>query len=186
MTQDTKPKDVKPNRSRRPFKAFRPKRYQPEPIAGMVENVLMKSATPQRRLVIPLIMHWDEVAGPNLAPLTMPLGMKSSRRSGKDVWVLEVAINGAMATIADMEKPQLLRQINVYLGSDLDDPKVIDIKWMHQAVEKPINAAPAQITEAENQSVQLAIQQAPPSLDEALKQLGQTIEDVKLEDDKIS
>jgi hypothetical protein len=83
-----------------------------------------------------LVLHWDEIAGPEVARLARPLKLSDSPSGG----ALTLRAAPGAALFLSHEKRALCERINAYLGR----PAVTQIKFSQGAFLPPAPAAPRQ------------------------------------------
>jgi hypothetical protein len=127
---------------------------------------------------------WTEVAGPDLARRSYPIGMKvrktGAKKNDKDARqleaVLEIGASSADATLLHYQKPLLLERLKNLLG----DTIIVDIMVVHRA---PVSGSSASLTPAIPLTLPQKTCLSPlpdtiqdPDLREALEGLGRWIE----------
>ena len=63
-----------------------------------------------------LIRHWREIAGPSLAPATLPLRMTYRKDRGEKVATLHLLVQSAAAIEVQHQIPLLIEKINIFYG----------------------------------------------------------------------
>ena len=125
--------------------------------------------------------RWKEVAGERLAAVSEP--MKLTRPRGGGGGVLELRVQGPMATLVQHQAPEILARVNLFLGAgSVEKLRIV------QGPVRPLAAgpSPAQAAKARRRKGPLdagveaelaaGVAGAPDNLKQALLELGRAVE----------
>lgn len=144
------------------------KKAAAKPIAELVPGILSETLARRTGMTLDLIAGWDDIAGPDYAPFTLPEKILWPRRASEDEpfepATLVLACEGHHALFIQHAMPELIDRLNRFLGYGA----ISRIRLVQKPLNKP---APA----AKRRSVELTPEEAG-RLDEVLDH----IEDEKL------
>lgn len=158
---------------------------RPRPLSDLVPAMTQDVFGKKNMLFGKMLAAWPQIAGPDMAPLTVPVDLKLQRAPKADgdkvarkpgQAVLHLAVQPAYALEFSYQKDLLIERLNMFFGyAAIKDIKVVQ----HSEVmsNKKTTAAPLRpLTASENGKLQemvAAIQEK--DLQSALKNLGKAI-----------
>jgi hypothetical protein len=125
--------------------------------------------------------RWREIAGDRLAAVTEPVKLTKPR--GAQASVLELRVQGPVASLVQHQAPEILARVNLFLGpGSVDRLRIVQGPVRARAV----GPTPAQAAKARRRTVPLdagvearlaeEVAEAPEGLREALLRLGRAVE----------
>jgi hypothetical protein len=88
-----------------------------EAAAGLVREPIRSVSKSRGFRETDLLTHWQEIAGPDLAPLCRPVKVSYSAKGGFGA-TLTVLASGAAAPLVQMQLERLLDRVNAVYGTD--------------------------------------------------------------------
>ena len=85
-----------------------------EPAAGLLRKQIQKASEDRGFAVAKLLTQWDEIAGPDLAPVSRPI--KVSYAQGGFGATLTLLVKGASAPMVEASLPTLRAKVNACYG----------------------------------------------------------------------
>ena len=128
------------------------KKAAAKPIAELVPGILSETLARRTGMTLDLIAGWDEIAGPDHAPFTLPEKILWPRRASEDEpfepATLVLACEGHHALFIQHAMPELIDRLNRFFGYGA----ISRIRMVQKPVNKPAPAAKrrnVQLTEDE-------------------------------------
>ena len=128
------------------------KKAAAKPIAELVPGILSETLARRTGMTLDLIAGWDDIAGPDYAPFTLPEKILWPRRASEDEpfepATLVLACEGHHALFIQHAMPELIDRLNRFFGYGA----ISRIRMVQKPVNKPAPAAKrrnVQLTEDE-------------------------------------
>ncbi|TCT06827.1 DUF721 domain-containing protein [Aquabacter spiritensis] len=86
------------------------------PLADLVGPSIAELCGKAGFSAVEVVTHWDEIAGPDLAPRSTPVKIQWPRRGEPEAATLVVRVEGAYAIELQYAAPVLIERINAYFG----------------------------------------------------------------------
>ncbi len=113
-------------------KYYRPiKRHCPEPIAAgeVLQTLLNRSRSGREVMLAELWRHWNQVLGPSLSGLALPLGHRQAT-------LLIAAEDNLVMQELSFLAPEILDRVNAFL----DEPLFNEVRFSLLGKQRPLNA----------------------------------------------
>ncbi|QRG07112.1 DUF721 domain-containing protein [Xanthobacter dioxanivorans] len=111
--EDKGPQALDQHSVTRPFKPRRPN--GPRPLADFVAPGIGELCGKAGFSVVEVVIHWDEIVGPDLAPRCVPLKLQWPKEEGAAA-TLVVRVEGAYAIELQYAAGVVVERINAYFG----------------------------------------------------------------------
>ncbi|MDE1569464.1 DUF721 domain-containing protein [Aquabacter sp. P-9] len=91
------------------------KRFGPRPLADLVGPTIADACGRAGFSTVEIVTHWDEIAGPELGPRSMPVKLQWPRDGNQEA-TLVVRVEGPYAIEMQYAAAQIVERINTYFG----------------------------------------------------------------------